>query len=334
MACILQCTSSSWNKGNTKKIILIPLILFSMTALDAPSAEGVEVSYLYKLSNFTGTIPYDWVKVSLDNGPYKETYVVSGDSIRIFNDRGMEVYNFGTYDSDLGAIYDIAVDPHGNMIVLSYNEGNSLITLCNYRAEPISKLELKGLPSQYSGYSPNRLFYRDGLLYLVATGAMIVIVTDTDGNFKEAYDLLALIGMEETERENAGIVGFNIDKDGNMLFTVPVIAKAYVMSPARNIREFGKRGSAPGKFGVPGGIVSDNFGNYYVSDTLRCVVMVFNKDFRFLKEFGRRGNRSYNLIGPRDLAIDDNGRLYVTQLRKRGVSVFQITPDQAKGGDV
>ncbi|UCF09877.1 MAG: hypothetical protein JSW65_07420, partial [Candidatus Bipolaricaulota bacterium] len=68
-------------------------------------------------------------------------------------------------------------------------------------------------------------------------------------------------------------------------------------------------------------------GFIYVADTLRCVVMVFDRDFNFQMEFGYRGPRPDNLIGPRNLATNGRSKLYVSQVRRRGVSVFEIGSD-------
>jgi DNA-binding beta-propeller fold protein YncE len=77
---------------------------------------------------------------------------------------------------------------------------------------------------------------------------------------------------------------------------------------------------------VPGGIVTDASGRYIlVADTLRCCIVVFNKDLKFCTEFGYRGLSPDALIGPMGLAVDGRNRLYVTQLRNRGVNVYQIT---------
>jgi hypothetical protein len=62
-------------------------------------------------------------------------------------------------------------------------------------------------------------------------------------------------------------------------------------------------------------------------ERLRSVVMIFDREFRFLKEFGYRGDKPGNLIRPSELALGNSGKLYVTQLRNRGVSVFSITSD-------
>ena len=87
---------------------------------------------------------------------------------------------------------------------------------------------------------------------------------------------------------------------------------------------FGRPGSAPGRFGILAGIATDSRGNLLVADKLKCVVMVFDKDFNFVTEFGFRGPRPENLILPDDVAVDRTGRLYVTQWRSRGVSVFAL----------
>ena len=54
------------------------------------------------------------------------------------------------------------------------------------------------------------------------------------------------------------------------------------------------------------------------------MILVFDKDFRFLTEFGYRGPRPENLIVPDDIAADRRGRIYVSQARRRGVSVFDV----------
>jgi len=93
------------------------------------------------------------------------------------------------------------------------------------------------------------------------------------------------------------------------------------------VRSFGKRGSSPGRFGVPAAITYDNKGNLLVTDKLRSVVIIFDKKFKFLKEFGFRGLAPGNLVVPHDIAVDNRDRAYVSQLRGRGVSVYQLRYD-------
>ena len=73
------------------------------------------------------------------------------------------------------------------------------------------------------------------------------------------------------------------------------------------------------------GIVTDDKGYLYLTDTLKCAVLIFDKDFNFLTEFGYRGYGPGNLIAPREITLDSRGRLYVAQAARRGVSVYQVT---------
>jgi sugar lactone lactonase YvrE len=62
-----------------------------------------------------------------------------------------------------------------------------------------------------------------------------------------------------------------------------------------------------------------------VADTLRCRIIVYDSNYRFKTEFGYRSLSPEGIVGPMALAVDSKNRLYVSQLRKRGVSVFQLT---------
>ena len=199
------------------------------------------------------------------------------------------------------------------------------IIRCNYRGGVITRFQPQNLPSDFSGFLPTRIIYREGRFYLVDKNLMKVAVTDMSGAYLDGYDLAALLGFDEKKRANTGIAGFHVDKEGNILFTIPVQFQAYKLSPDRKIVSFGQRGSAPGKFNIVGCITSDERGYLYLTDTLRCVVMVFDKDFKFLSQFSERGYKPGYLIAPDEIAIDNRDRIYVTQAARKGVSVFKLT---------
>jgi hypothetical protein len=315
----------------TRSLILF-IILFLMGYSTSAMAE-VKASYLYTLSNFTGPIPYSWVELTMDEEK-NELYVCDGSerSVRIFNEKGMEIFNFGE-DSDLANnnIAHLAVDKEGNVLLLSYKHGvkgtSYSIIRCNFRGEVISRFEPQNLPSDFSGFSPSRIIYKEGRLYLVDKNQMKVVVTDMTGAYLDGYDLAALLRFDEKKRTDTGIVGFSVDKGGNIFFTIPVIFQAFKLSADGKITAFGQKGSAPGKFNIVGGIATDDKGYLYLTDTLRCVVMIFDRDFKFLREFGYRGYGLGNLIAPMELTVDDRGRIYVSQSARRGVSVFQVKID-------
>ena len=307
-------------------MIAIPLLVLCSAIAKAQPVKG---TYLYNLSNFTGTISFSWPRVFVDQ-ERNEIYVVYQNFIRVFNETGMEVYSFGD-ELDLGSIVDLTLDRDGNILLLSRKWSrtaesvNYEITRCNYRGEPVSKIEMKNLPAQYSKFSPERMIYREGNLYLASLTTMVVVVTDANGNFKEVYDILPMLELEEKEKQDAMMEAFSMDKEGNFLFTIPPLFRAYKISPDRKVAYFGKSGSIPGRFNIVAGIASDNKGNILVVDKLKCAVMVYDKNFNFLNQFSSRGWKPGFLIAPEDVVVDNQGRVYVTQAGNKGISVFKLT---------
>ena len=314
-------------KHLTKPLLILTLIGLLALSFETVKAQPVKGAYIYNLSNFTGSIPYGWSRVVSDR-ERNEVYVLFQNTIRVFNESGMEIYRFGD-DLELGHIVDVAVDKNGDIFLLAYkqSEGQPVggIIQCNYRGEPKSEIGLKNLPSQFSKFLPNRMVCQGGDFYLASSTGMNIVVTDYRGNFKEGYDLLSLLELEEKDRGNLEILGFSLDREGNILFTVPTLFRACILSPDGKLNWFGKPGSAAGRFNIPAGIVRDSKGNYLVVDKLKCAVMVFDKDFKFLSQFSERGYKPGYLIAPDEIAIDNGDRIYVTQVVRKGVSVFKLT---------
>jgi hypothetical protein len=311
-----------------KTIRNVTVMLLALTTVSGGLVFGSEVaaSYLYTLSNFTGIVPLSWAKISVDEST-DEVAVLYGQTVRLFNTNGMGIYSFNE-EGELGFVRDVTVDGNGDIIVLSSRDGVGFeIIRSNYRGEPMSTITLKNLPVEFSGFVPNRIVLRGGSFYLASLRQKMVIVTDEMGVFKDGYDLLSFMELSEKEKEDTNITGFSIDKQGNILFTMPAMGRAGRRSPDRKLQVFGRRGSAPGRFGVPADIVTDASGQYVlVADTLRCVIMIFDSTtFKFKMEFGFRGYGPGNLIGPMFLAVDSKNRVYVSQLRNRGISVYQIS---------
>ena len=313
-------------KVKHSKIKVLILVVLMMIVYSFSAQAAVKGSFVYNLSNFTGTIPYGWSRVVADKGR-NEIYVLYQNTVRVFNEFGMEIFRFGD-DLDLGQIVDVAVDENGDILLLTYKQsgGESVgeIIRCNYRGEPKSKIELKNIPSQFSKLFPNRMVSQDGNIYLASLMGLNVIVADRQGNFKKGYDLFSLLELEEKNRGDVEILGFSVDREGNMLFTVPTLFKACILSPDGKLDSFGKPGSVSGRFNVVAGIVRDSKGNYLVVDKLKCAVMVFDWNFNFITQFSERGYKPGYLIAPDDIAIDSGDRIYVTQAGRKGISVFRL----------
>lgn len=301
--------------------LVLAAVLF-IVPCSSPATADVKADYLYSLSNFSGKIPYSYVRLRVDRDR-DEIYVLDRGVVRVFNETGMEVFWFGD-DAALGSIYDLALDEKGDIFLLSYDfsrpaEGPRFwITRCNYRGDMKGTMTITGLPKEFEHIRPYALCFRNGEFLLVSTSQMKAVVTDKNGSFLRGYNFASILEIPDKDRPDTEITGFSLDRNGNMLLTVTVLFKAFVVSPEGKLTgTFGKSGSSPGMFGIVGGIAADDHGNFLVVERLRSVVMVFNKDFKFLHEFGYRGNKPGNLIRPNEVAVGNTGKLYVTQLRNR-----------------
>ncbi len=302
----------------------------AVVALSAPPARALELSFLFALSDANGPLPVSWVRLAHDATAH-ETFVLdpSEGIVRVFNKAGMETYSFGD-DAALGPVNDVAVLEGGDLVLLTWAAGKAALVRCNFRGEPLRRIEIRGAPPELAAFVPDRIREAGGILYLASSQAMRAVAVAPDGTWIRTYDASAV--AEGKQKGDAGFTGFAADAHGNVLFTVAPLFQAFVLSPDGTLRSFGMRGSSPGKFNVVGGIAADGDGNLYVTDVLRSVVMVFDPTFEFRGEFGYRGYGPGNLIAPRDLVVGD-GQVFVTQSAGRGVSVFRVEASVAAGVD-
>jgi hypothetical protein len=299
---------------------------------------GVTASFRYPLSNFSGPVLSQWARLAVDperNEVY--TLRLRKNDIRIYDEHGMEIFVFG---EGFGSAADIAIGDGGDIFVLSRGFKTATVHLLNFRGEQVAEIPLQDVPAAFSRFVADRLVHQNGSLYLVDSRAMKVIVVDEAGRFQKGYDLgreikpfvpredvareLAVENWRQRKLDDIELSGFTVDDQGSIFFTVPVLFSAFKLPPRGDLMRFGKSGSAMGKFGVAAGIATDDMGYIYVSDRLRSVVLVFDRDLRFQTEFGYRGDQPSNLIVPDDLAVDSRGNVYVGQAANRGVSVFEV----------
>ena len=79
-----------------KSFFVLTISLSFFLVYSSTAMAGIETSFLYRLSNFSGPIPYNWANVTVDE-QRNEIYVLDHEErdITLFNDRGMEFYHFG-----------------------------------------------------------------------------------------------------------------------------------------------------------------------------------------------------------------------------------------------
>ena len=286
----------------------------ALLALAAPAGAGVRATFQYPLSDSVGKMSFGWSPLAWD-ATASELYVADSANgvVDVFNDNGMIIYSFGD-SAAFGRVAGVAVLPGGEPLVLGTSTDAYQLVRCNFRGEPVRKIEPRDVPKAFAeGFRPDSIAVAQDRIYLADRGAMKVLLTGLDGTYQNSFELSQMIGIPEGKAADEMMRGFSVDRDGNILFTVATLFQAFILSPDGAVRGFGRKGSLPGRFNIAGGIAADDDGHLFVTDILRAVVMVFDREsFHFLGEFGNSGNGPGNLTSPLGIAVG-NGRVYVTQ---------------------
>jgi hypothetical protein len=298
------------------------LLAVAFVGVVSADAQAVSGSYIYTLSSFTGAIPYNHSRVAVDR-ERNEVYVLYQNTIRVFNDSGMEVYRFGD-DLDVGQIVDLAVDDRGDILLLTYRDGRNGIVRCDYRGRARGQTTLTALPRDFADFTANRMAFHRGTLLLASTLGLKIAVVDLEGRFVKGHDLFRLFELEEKDRGVTELSGFSVDAKGNVLMTVAVLFRAFVLAPDGTLQAFGRAGGGPGRFNIAGGIARDSRDNILIVDKLKGGVLIFDRQLSFVSQLSGYGIKRGQLVFPDDLVIDTGDRVYVTQTGRRGVSVFKL----------
>ncbi|PLY01279.1 MAG: hypothetical protein C0622_07580 [Desulfuromonas sp.] len=323
-------------KHTTIYVLLLATLL--LVAVDCQAAlyqsrrggGHVDVAFQYLLSDFSGPVSTQWARVVCEP-THQETYTLnqSGNEVRIYNHQGMEIYAFGA-DGGIVSALDVATDSDGTIYLLARDFSHYGVQVHDYSGQLKGEIVIQDPSPLLAEFRPDRLEIGAGNLYLLDSGRCKLAVIDTRGRLLRAFDLTAQIAPErEREGEKTAIYdisGFSVAGDGNIYLTVPTLFSAYRLNSEGRLEAFGTSGSGPGKFGVVSGITADAAGHIYVADRLRSVVLIFDRDFKFLGEFGYRGGRPEDMLVPDDLAYDPQQQhLFVSQAANKGVGVYKIT---------
>jgi hypothetical protein len=298
----------------------IALLLATATRGPAPGAEPFEAAYVHSLSSSFGALPFSNVGLSYDP-VHRELYVTGDGPVRVFNESGMEVYTFRDAP-ELGSVRSIASLEEGDLLALAYRGGKLVLLRCTFRGEFLDEIVPRNVPESLRDLAPHVMRYAAGKIYLVDGPGMRILVLDATGEYLTSYDVGVKLEVGD-KRAQLGLRGFGVDREGNLLFTIQPLFRAYVMSPAGEIRGFGQKGSAPGKFNIVGGITRDDAGNFYVADLLKSAILVFDPELQFVKEFGYRGRAPGSLAAPEEI-VAAGEKLFVSNRGRKGVSVFRV----------
>jgi DNA-binding beta-propeller fold protein YncE len=295
-------------------------LLLTWPLAAVPATQGFRLEYVHNLATPAGDVRSSGLHLSYDAAS-RELYATGYGLVRVFNEAAMETFRFGD-DQGLGVVQGVAPLEGGDLLVLASQDGRPVIRRCNFRGEVLADVRITGLPERLAaGFAPTAIARAGGRVYLADQQDMQVVAIDTDGRTLADYDLAE--ALELKGRQDQGLSGFTVDGEGNMLFTVPPVFRAFLVTPEGRVTPFGKAGSAPGNFGVAVGVARDQDGRFYVVDALKCAVIVFDRELRFLGEFGYRGRQPGQLIGPSSIVVGPR-QVFVSQGADRGVAVYRI----------
>lgn len=310
----------------------------ALWVLPTATAAVESARFLYLLSDLNGSLPFNTVMMRVDR-QHDELYLYeqSIQAVRVFNTTGMEIYHFNTSDYP-GRFLGLFPTDQGELLILTNNSGVLTLITCDERGKPKSSRIITSATDRE--FHPDLFIGQGDRLYLADRARMLVVVCNQKGEEQQIYDIAARLEMTDAQRDDAGLTGFNVTPQGEILFTVATEFLAGRIALDGAMRTFGSKGSTPGKFNIVGGIAADDAGNIYVAETLRCTIIVFDGLGRFLQQISQRGETPDKLIGPDEITVL-NDRIYVSQMRARGVSVFRIAahpkgntpPATREGGD-
>jgi DNA-binding beta-propeller fold protein YncE len=90
----------------------------------------------------------------------------------------------------------------------------------------------------------------------------------------------------------------------------------------KHLFDFGKRGTGPGEFNLPGATAIGPKGLLYVVDDGNFRVEVFRQDGTFVRTFGAIGRRSGQFSRPKGIAVDAAGHVYVVDSNFGNAQIF------------
>jgi len=130
-------------------------------------------------------------------------------------------------------------------------------------------------------------------------------------------------------------LALTFDPEGNLYVAdvTPDKHRLVVMDPDGKLKfSFGTQGEKQGEFWYPNGIVVDDQGRIFVSDSNNGRMQAFDKDGKFLFLISR-GMSKGDLAMPRGIAIDSKGRLLVLDTTRGSIQAYKISDSGEAGAD-
>lgn len=165
-------------------------------------------------------------------------------------------------------------------------------------------------------------------IYVADTTRHMIIVLDIDGKQLEYFGRPDLKSIRLRQRDNG------LHEAGKMQLPTDLAIhgdELFVLGSSR-VQVFDLNGNFRREFPVQpnpifsssGGMAVDTQSHVYVSDNIRGVVDVYDREGHHLASFGKPGSRHGEFSCPRGLWIDQQNRLYVADSGNGRVQLFQV----------
>lgn len=326
----------SERKALTRELLSLLLIviaavaglLFAAAVAARAEAPAVSAKFLYGLGGMDVDERFNQPRDVFADPHTGEIYVADSlnDRIRIFNDSGMPLFEFGSMET-LRRPRQVVVDSQGNIYALHSESGNGVISIFNFRGKHIGRLSFDDVPMDEPVIQPKRLAIdRQDNLYVLDDQYTIkrIFVFNADGEFLKSFRIMTDLDEKLTKETFAG--KFCVAPDGTLFIPNPVIGMVYVYSPKGEfLRYIGRKGGgSPGTLNFPVDVAVDGYGRVVVLDKTVSAVILYDRQGTYLGQFGGMGKSYGWFIWPNSIDLDAEGRVYVAQVPGNRVQVLQL----------
>jgi DNA-binding beta-propeller fold protein YncE len=166
-----------------------------------------------------------------------------------------------------------------------------------------------------------------GDVYVSDRAGATIFIFSADGTPKGEVPL-----PEGTEEWHP--LALTFDAAGNLYVAdvTPEKHRILVLDPAGNLKlSFGTQGEQQGEFWYPNGIVVDDLGRIFVTDSNNGRMQAFDEDGKFLFLISR-GMSKGDLAMPRGIAFDNKDRLLIVDTTRASIQAYRVS-DSGEAGE-
>lgn len=159
----------------------------------------------------------------------------------------------------------------------------------------------------------------------------VAIAVADDGTIYAADNTRGAVFVYDAKEHYSRTFGFpkfkpvGLAVHGDRLYVADLAAQNVVVLnrlTGTRLGTIGEVGDTDGQFRVPVGIATDESGNVYVADVMRCNVQKFDPDGKFLSAMGGQGDFVGAFARPKHIAVDHDGIIYVVDGAFQNVQMF------------